>query len=98
LLDPRHEMFDVFRSRNLDGFLNLIAVGPLILVPEERIQYDGEDKKKEKEEEKNLKSNGGKTRKFNPLWSCRHHWTFLGSAELGDGSIKHVDLVEEIDG
>ena len=29
-------------------------------------------------------------------WSCRHHRAAGLSAELGDGAVQHVDLVEEV--
>ena len=30
------------------------------------------------------------------LWACTHNSAGLLSAELGDGAIQHVDLVEEV--
>lgn len=32
------------------------------------------------------------------LWASRHHRATLLCAEVRDGSIKHIDLVEEVDG
>jgi len=31
-------------------------------------------------------------------WTGRHDWTLLGSTELGNCAVKHVQVVEEIDG
>lgn len=30
------------------------------------------------------------------LWSCRHNWTAFSCTVLCDGTVKHVDLIEEI--
>jgi len=34
---------------------------------------------------------------FEP-WSSGHNRAFLRDAELGDGSVKHVDVIEKVDG
>ena len=62
VLDPGHEVVDVLGGRALDGFLDGVAVGPVVLV----------------------------------LGPRRHDWTPLLRAELCDGAVEHIDLVEEV--
>lgn len=62
VLRPRHEVVNVLGRRALDGLLDGVSVGPVVLI----------------------------------LGPRRHHRARLLSAELRDGAVQHVDLVEKV--
>jgi len=64
VLDPGHQVVDIFGRRALDGLLHAVSVRPVVLV----------------------------------LGPRRHDRAAVFRAELRDGAVQHVDLVEEVHG
>lgn len=86
VLNPRHQIINVLWSRALNRLLNVGPVRPMILV----------SKHKEMRGVRKNRDEYCHTVKTHSLGSGRHDWAAALRAEVCDGAIQHVYLVEEI--